>query len=211
MSEKREVKKIDIREWVESELRKIEEMEQCLSSLSNSSEDLSQEGLINAHDLLKKHITHLLKRPEIDPDQRRERFSFLKEEISQPIALGSQLTKRIEKARKQQYRKALDIYGEIADSIRTELNKCQRDLRSLERDIDRDMEALKDYKERLKQLIEIEKACGDSDIVIFLSNELTWVQNTLSELSSLKNEVDKQLQEIGEILEVLEQYYYRYY
>mgnify|MGYP000601387634 CR=1 FL=1 len=212
MSKKRKIEEVkDIRKWAESELRKTEEIERRLFSPSNSKKGLPQEKPINIHDILFKHIAQRLEKPNINLDQYKECFSSLKKEISQPAALGSQLTERIEKARKQRYRKAFDMYSEIASSIEIQLEECEEKLQSLERSIDRDVKSLKDYEERLKQLIEIEKACGDSDIVTFLDNELTWAQDTLSELSSLRNKVNRQLQKIGKILKVFRQRYYGYY
>jgi len=127
------------------------------------------------------------------PDERsyQQEVDELMRRCQEVCSLAEHLSRRLKLAREREYKEAVRFYCQLVKT--KELVSRLRDLlgefQDIEKRLKTDIEKVEGAKTLLSQLIDVEGACGDRDLVAFLKEQADLLQAVQTRLLELRNKL----------------------
>ena len=137
------------------------------------------------------YVRELVSKTIPDEKSYQQEVDELMRRCQEVCSLAEHLSRRLKLAREREYREAMHFYCQLvkAGNLVSRLRDLLEELREAERRMKEDIEGIESAKTLLSQLIDVEGACGNRDLVAFLKEQADLLQAVQARLLELRNKL----------------------
>ena len=126
-----------------------------------------------------------------DETSYQQEVDELMRRCQEVCGLAEHFSRRLKLAREKEYGEAACFYRQLVrdKDLASKLRNLLRELQDVEKRLKEDINGIESLTTLLSQLIDIEDACGNSDLVAFLKEQVDLLQTVQTRLLELRNKL----------------------